>query len=82
MKTFKEWDKDEKTSFVMFLAKETQRQKRKLRTLHKHFNIQSEIDCVHSLHVQQGIAAEANTIYSIAKDHFGFSNRKIVEKCF
>lgn len=76
MKIFKKWDENEKASFIMFLAKETQRQKRKLRTLHRHFNIHLEIDYVHTLHIQQGVAAEASTIYSIAKDHFGFSNRK------
>jgi len=77
MKIFKKWDEDKNASFVVFLAKETQRQKRKLRNLHKRFNTQSKIEHVHLLSVQQGVASEANTIYTIAKDHFGFSNRKI-----
>jgi len=77
MKIFNDWDGNQQTSFVMFLARESHRQKRKLQNLYKQFGEQSEVECVHMFHVQQGLAAEASTLYSIAKDHFGFSKRKI-----
>ena len=77
MKIFNDWQGDKTASFVMFLARESQRQKRKLRSLHKYFNKQSEVELVHIFHVQQGLAAEASTMYLIAKDHFGFTDRKI-----
>ncbi len=76
MKIFKDWEGDKTSSFVMFLAKEAQRQRRKLFTVNKDFKLSAEVDYVHMLHVHQGLAAEANTLFLIAKDHFGFSDRK------
>lgn len=76
MKIFKDWNGDEKSSFVMFLAKENQRQKRKLRNINKYFNVQSEVDLQYIINVQRGQAIESSAIFMLAKDHFGFSDRK------
>ena len=77
MKIFKDWQGDKAASFVMFLAKEAQRQQNKLRNINKYFTVDAEVDFIHILHVQQGLAAEASTLFIVAKDHFGFTDRKI-----
>jgi hypothetical protein len=61
----------------MFLAKEAQRQQSKLMNINKYFTVDAEVDFIHILHVQQGLAAEASTLFIVAKDHFGFTNRKL-----
>ena len=76
MKIFKDWEGNKEASFVMFLAKEAQRQQSKLRYINKYFTVDAEVDFIHMLHVQQGMAAEASTLFMIAKDHFGFTDRK------
>lgn len=76
MKIFKDWEGDKTASFVMFLAKEARKQQTKLRNINKYFTVDAEVDFIHMLHVQQGMAAEANTLFGIAKDHFGFIDRK------
>ncbi len=77
MKVFKDWQGDKAASFVMFLAKEAQRQQSKLMYINKYFTVDAEVDFVHILHVQQGLAAEASTLFIVAKDHFGFTDRKL-----
>jgi len=77
MKVFKDWQGDKAASFVMFLAKEAQRQQSKLMNINKYFTVDAEVDFIHILHVQQGLAAEASTLFIVAKDHFGFTNRKL-----
>lgn len=76
MKIFRDWEGDKVTTFVMFLAKEARRQQTKLRNVNKYFTVDAEVDFVHVLHVQQGMAAEASTLFMIAKEHFGFADRK------
>lgn len=80
MKIFKDWEGDKATSFVMFLAKETKRQKQRMRDINSRFTLDAEIDFAHLLHVQQGVAAQSDTLFSIAKEHFGFLDRKTVNK--
>jgi hypothetical protein len=77
MKVFKDWQGDKAASFVMFLAKEAQRQQSKLMNINKYFTVDAEVDFIHILHVQQGLAAEASTLFIVAKDHFGFTDRKL-----
>jgi hypothetical protein len=77
MKVFKDWQGDKAASFVMFLAKEAQRQQSKLMYINKYFTVDAEADFIHILHVQQGLAAEASTLFMVAKDHFGFTDRKL-----
>ncbi len=77
MKVFKDWQGDKAASFVMFLAKEAQRQQSKLMYINKYFTVDAEVDFIHILHVQQGLAAEASTLFMVAKDHFGFTDRKL-----
>lgn len=77
MKVFKDWQGDKAASFVMFLAKEAQIQQSKLMNINKYFTVDAEVDFIHILHVQQGLAAEASTLFIVAKDHFGFTDRKL-----
>ena len=75
VKIYTNWKQNDIASFVMFIAKEAQRQKRKLRAYYK----QSTKDKEHYsyiYHIQQGVAREAETLYNVAKDHFDFHNRK------
>lgn len=76
MKVFKDWKENDTNSFVMFLAKEAQRQKRRMRYYHEKFAKEGEANAMNMYHVQQGFAAEADTLLTIAKEHFGFNERK------
>lgn len=77
MKIFKEWKQNDIVSFVMFLAKEAQRQKRRMRFYYEKFAKDGEVNSFNIYHVQQGFAAEASTLFIVAKCHFGFDKRKV-----
>jgi len=76
MKIFKNWKEGDIPSFVMFLAKEAQRQKRRMRHYHQRLAKQGETDSINAYQTQQGQAAEADMLFVIAKDHFNFHKRK------
>jgi hypothetical protein len=77
MKIFKNWKSQDVSSFIIFLAKETQRQKKKMRNLYKRLNENAEAEIIHTYHVQQGIAVEADTIFTLAKAAFKVEDRKV-----
>jgi hypothetical protein len=76
MKIFKNWKENDVASFLMFLAIETKKQKRKMREYYKKVTSDADPNMIHIYHVQQGYAVEASTIYILAKESFGFTNRK------
>lgn len=76
MKIFKDWKENDVPSFVMFLAKEAQRQKRRMRYYYEKLSKDGEVNSFNIYHVQQGFAAEAMTLFAVAKSNFGFDKRK------
>lgn len=76
MKIFKDWKENDIPSFIMFLAREAQRQKRKMRYYYQKFAKDGEIDSMDVYQIQQGHAVEADTLFLIAKEHFNFDKRK------
>ena len=76
MKIFKDWKENDVPSFVMFLAKEAQRQKRRMRAYHQRFMKDGEVNSMNVYQIQQGQAVEADTLFIIAKEHFHFHERK------
>lgn len=76
MKIFKDWKENDIASFVMFLAKEAQRQKRRMRYYYQKFAKDGEVNSMNVYQIQQGQAVEADTLLIIAKEHFNFHKRK------
>lgn len=76
MKIFKDWKPNDISSFVIFLAKESQRQKRNMRDYHKRFFNQGEAQLSNIYHIHQGCAIQADMAYTMAKITFGFDKRK------
>jgi hypothetical protein len=76
MKIFKDWKENDIPSFVMFLAKEAQRQKRRMRYYYEKFAKDGEVNSMNVYQIQQGQAVEADTLFTIAKEHFHFHKRK------
>lgn len=76
MKIFKDWKENDVSSFVIFLAKESQRQKRKMREYYKRLSNDGEVELANVYHIQQGCAIQADMAYTIAKITFKFDKRK------
>jgi hypothetical protein len=78
MKIFKDWKENDISSFVIFLAKESQRQKKKMREYYKRFSNEGEVELAHIYHIQQGCAIQADMAYTMAKITFNLDKRKNV----
>lgn len=76
MKIYKDWKENDIPSLVMFLAKEAQRQKRRMRYYYEKLSKDGEVNSFNIYHVQQGFAAEAMTLFTVVKEHFNFHKRK------
>ncbi len=78
MKIFKNWNGDNTTSFIFFLAKDIICQNRRCRRLYDEFNKNGDIDLLKQYNTQIGACMKAFSIYEIAKTHFNFDsiNRK------
>lgn len=80
MKIYNKWDgEDNVSSFIMFMAKELQRQKRKFRSYQKRLNDDVYGEYARIFQIQKGIVAEINMLYEAAKAHFKIDLRKNCE---
>ena len=75
MKIFNEWKENDVSSFIVFLARETRRHKAKMREYNSKLK-DGDPEIVYMYHLQQGMAAEADMIYTLAKMTFNFDKRK------
>lgn len=76
MKIFNSWKENDISSFIIFLAKESQRQKRKMRDYYKKFQNDGEPKFANIYHIHQGCAIQADMAFTMAKLTFKFDKRK------
>lgn len=76
MKIFNEWKENDISSFIVFLARESKRQKNKMREYGKKANDSSDLNMIDIYNIQKGMAVEADMIYTLAKMTFNFDKRK------
>jgi len=75
MKIFNDWKENDVSSFIVFLARESRRHKTKMREYNNKLK-DGDPEIVHMYHLQQGMAVEADMIYTLAKMTFNFDKRK------
>lgn len=75
MKIFKDWN-NEIPAFVVFLAKESCAQNRRMRKLHNQYYENGDVDVLKQYTTQCGVAMHSHTVYNIAKVHFGLDSFK------
>jgi hypothetical protein len=78
MKVFKDWKENDISSFVMYLAKECLRQRRKMAEYYKKYaeNIDPQNDNSYIYLIQKGCVLQADMNYVMAKATFKFDKRK------
>ena len=77
MKLYKKWDGDDSvSSFVMFMAKELQRQKRKFRSYQEKLKDDAYGEYARIFNIQKGVVSEIDMMYKMAKTHFKIDLRK------
>ena len=77
MKIYKKWNgEDDVSTFVMFMAKELQGQKRKFRSYQAKLKDDVYGEYARIFQIQKGIVVEIDKMYEAAKAHFKIDLRK------